>query len=314
METFENSSVKNLEVYQTKEYYKNLRDKCMVISNKQLKIGQGIIKTFYPLLRPYKLEILGEENVPIDSNALFVVNHSNSHDIFTAYEVLSKLKRRGSVMVATDCLNPVTTEIFNISNATLLDRRVKEERQDAVLNLSKKIMDGNDGVIFGESTWNLHPTLPMHNIRQGSSKISLIAQVPVIPTIFEYIEEEGLFKSEDKLYKKCLIVFGKPIMLNYEEDLITQTNRIKEEMENIRKSIWSSYNINRSSINEIDPNEYINHTYLKKFKALGFTYDSKKEQEFLLFLENELKENEYTIDDKGDFVPGITEKDSKIIK
>ena len=103
-------------------------------------------------------------------------------------------------------------------------------------------------------------------------------------------------------------------MLNYEEDLITQTNRIKEEMENIRKSIWSSYNINRSSINEIDPNEYINHTYLKKFKALGFTYDSKKEQEFLLFLENELKENEYTIDDKGDFVPGITEKDSKIIK
>ena len=314
MSSLENNNIKNLEVYQTKEYYKNLREKCMLLKNNQLKIGQGLIKTFYPLLRPYKLEIYGEENVPKDSKALFVVNHSNSHDIFTAYEVLSKLQRTGSVMVATDCLNPLTTEVFNISNATLLDRRVKEERKDSVLELSKKIIDGNDGVIFGESTWNLHPTLPMHNIRQGSSKISLISQVPVIPTIFEYIEENGLFNSESKLYKKCVIVFGRPIMINYEEDLITQTNRIKEEMENIRKGIWESYNIKRSSINEIDPNEYINHTYLKKFKALGFTYDSEKEQEFLLFLENELKANEYTMDENGNLVPGITEKNSKIIK
>lgn len=314
MEKFEKEVVKKLEVYQTKEYYNNLREKCMLVKNKQLKVGQGLIKTFYPLLRPYKLEIYGEENVPKDSNALFVVNHSNSHDIFTAYEVLSKLRRHGSVMVATDCLNPATTELFNISNATLLDRRVKEERENSVLGLSKKIIDGNDGVIFGESTWNLHPTLPMHNIKQGASKISLISQVPIIPTIFEYIEEPGIFDSENKLYKKCLIVFGKPIMINLDENLITQTNTIKEEMEKIRKSIWDSYNIKKSSIDDIDPNEYINHTYLKKFKALGFTYDSRKEQEFLLFLENELKANEYTLDENGDLVPGITEKDSKIIK
>lgn len=309
-----NANVRNLEIYQAREYFEKLREECLLVRDSQLRVGQGLIKTFYPLLRSYKLEIEGEENVPKDSNALFVVNHSNSHDIFTAYEVLSKLQRRGSVMVATDCLNPVTTELFNISNATLLDRRVPEERQNAVLGLSKKIIGGNDGVIFGESTWNLHPTLPMHNIKQGSSKISLIAQVPVIPTIFEYIEEEGIINTESKLYRKCVIVFGKPIMINYEEDLITQTNKIKAEMEQMRKNIWKTYNIRRTAISEIDPNEYINHTYLKKFKALGFTYDSKKEQEFLLFLANELKENEYTIDANGEFVPGITEKDSRIIR
>lgn len=98
------------------------------MSDNQLKIGQGIIKSVYPALRGYKLEFEGVENIPKDSNVLFIANHSNSHDIFTAYEVLSALQRKGSVMVATDCLTPVTTELFNISNATLLDRRKKDER------------------------------------------------------------------------------------------------------------------------------------------------------------------------------------------
>ena len=50
---------------------------------------------------------------------------NTSHDIVTTYEVLSMLDRRSGVMVATDCLNSITTGIFAISNATLLDRRYR---------------------------------------------------------------------------------------------------------------------------------------------------------------------------------------------
>ena len=314
MELLSSKELENLSISQRKEHYESLREQCLSLQDSQLCVGQDLIHRIYPLLRKYKFEIEGEENIPKDSNALFVVNHSNSHDIFTAYEVLSKLQRKGSVMVATDCLNPVTTEIFHISNATLLDRRKKEDRQNSVFKMSKKLLEGNDGVIFGESTWNLHPVLPMHNIKQGAARISAITQTPIIPTIFEYIEVDDIVSAEKDLYKTCIIRFGKPLMINYNSDLISQANLVKLNMIENRKGIWSDYNVRRDSISEIDPNIYMNHTYLKKFKAFGFTYDSKNEQEYLLFLDNEPVENEYYINSDGEFVPGITEKKTKLRK
>lgn len=314
MEQINNINLKELSISDKKEYYKKLREQCLLFKDKQLHIGQGIIKNVYPFFRGYKLELEGVENIPKDSNVIFLLNHSNSHDIFTAYEILSQLERKGSVMVATDCLNPATTEIFNISNATLLDRRNKIERQDSIFRLSNKILAGNDGVIFGEGTWNIHPTMPMHNIRKGVSVISAITQAPIVPTIVEYIEKDELVKSENNLYKKCLIRFGKPIIIDCNNDLILQTNNVKENMVDIRNQIWKDYGIERAKLSDVDPIMYLNHTYLKKFKAFGFTYNSEKEQEFLLFLDNEAKENEYTIDEDGNFRPGITEKSFELEK
>lgn len=314
MKLLSSKELDNLSISERKEYYNKLREECVNLKDAQPHIGQGIIKNVYPFLRSYKLEFEGVENIPKDSNVLFIANHSNSHDIFTAYEVLSALQRRGSVMVATDCLNPVTTQIFNVSDATLLDRRIKEERQNSVFKMSHKMLCGIDGFIFGESTWNLHPIRAMHNIKQGGAIISAITQDPIVPTIFEYVEEDGFLKSESDLYTKCIIRFNKPIVIDYGTSLITQTNGVRDNMIDMRTNIWNDNNIHRSNIDDIDPLVYVNHTYIKKFKALGFTYDSQKEQEFLLFLNGELKDNEYTIDNEGNFVPGITQKDSKLKK
>lgn len=304
----------NLSASEKKEYFENLKNQCLELKSKQPHIGQGLIKSVYPVLRNYKIEIQGEENVPNDSNVLFVANHSTSHDIFTAYEMFSFLNRRGSVMVATDCLSPVITQVFNISNATLLDRRVKEERSQSVLDLSNKILNGNDGLIFGEGTWNLHPYMTMHNIQNGAAKISLITQVPIIPTIIEYIEKDELVQTDAQLFSKCIIRFGKPIMVNIDDALSLQSAYIKAEMIRIREQIWRDYNVSKGKINIVDPQIYLNHTYAKKFKALGFTYNSKSEQEYLLFTNEEKKENEYMLDEEGNFIPGITEKNRKLEK
>lgn len=296
-----------MSISKQKEIYEQLRKECLDIKNYQLHMGQGLIKNIYPLIRKYQIDIQGEENIPKDSNVLFVANHSNSHDIFTAYEMFSFLERKGSVMVATDCLSPITTQVFNISNATLLDRRILKERKNSVLSLSNKILNGNDGLIFGESTWNLHPTLPMHNIRNGASKISLITQAPIIPTIIEYLEKDEMVSSDSQLFDKCIIRFGKPISINFTDSLSFQSNIIKNEMANIRNQIWKDYGVSKLK-KDIDPFMYINHTYVKKFKALGFTYNSEEEQKYLLFLNDEINENEYTINSNGQFVPGITDK------
>lgn len=294
-----------------KEYYELLKSKCLLLKSSQLDIGQDLIKFFYPSIRNYKLIYEGYENIPKDSNVLFVVNHSNSHDIFTAYEMFSQLNRKGSVMVATDCLNPLTIKIFNISNATLLDRRNKIERSNSVLELSKKILDGYDGLIFGEGTWNLHPFKPMQNIQNGAVKVSLITQVPIVPVIFEYNEIHDLVSRESCLFDKCTIRFGKPIMPNYDDLISLQSQIIKNQMELLRKGIWEDNCIKKDDFNQI---LYLNHTYAKKYKALGFIYDSLKEQEFLFFNSDENKENEYTLTEDGKFIPGITEKNSKLRK
>lgn len=300
-------NLNKLTINEQKEYYEKLRKECLSLKNNQFHFGQSIIKKVYPWLRNYQIEIQGEENIPCDSNVLFVANHSTSHDIFTAYELFSMLNRKGSVMVATDCLNPFTTEIFKASNATLLDRRIKSERSNSILLLAKKLLSGKDGLIFGEGTWNLHPTLPMHNIQNGATKISIITQVPIIPVIIEYIEKNELITSDARLYDKCIIRFGKPIIVDPNNTLPAQSQIIKTAMVDTRLKIWKDYNIQKESLENIDPIMYINHTYAKKFKALGFTYDSQKEQEYLLFLENEPHENEYTLNSEGNLIPGITE-------
>ena len=211
-------------------------------------------------------------------------------------------------MAGSDCLNFLSNLVFYSSNFTLLDRNNKNNRNDSIYRMSKYIQNGFDGVIFGEGTWNLHPVLSMHNIRLGATYVSAINDVPVIPTIFEYVENDGLVDKESKLYKKCIVRFGKPYTFNYNEGIINQTKTINSEMANMREDIWSQNGIKRDSLEDIDPEQYVNHTYMKKFGALGFTYNSEKEQEYLLFLKGQPKENEYTIDENGEFVPGVTKK------
>ena len=291
-----------------KEYYENLRKECLLYKNRQLAIGQGIIEKVYPLIRNYKIEIEGEENVPKDTNVLFVTNHSNSHDAFTAYELFSLLGRKGSEMVGSDCLSPIVQKIFDISDATLLDRRSKEECSQAAISMASKILNGKDGLIYGESTWNLHPILPMHNIKNGATKIALIAGVPIIPTIIEYIEVNDKVDTESKLITKCIIRFGKPIIPSIGTSLPVQSKALTDEMSLMRKQVWADNGIKRDSLTDVDKELYMNHTYVKKFKALGFTYDSESESKYLLYLPGEAKENEYTINEAGEFVPGITEK------
>ena len=118
----------------------------------------------------------------------------------------------------------------------------------------------------------------------------------------------------DKLYKKCIIRFGKPIIIDLNEPLSIQSQKIKEAMSETRKQIWKEYGISRLAMSDVDPTLYVNHTYAKKFKALGFTYDSQEEQKYLLFLEGEKPENEYTINPNGEFEAGITEKNTKLRK
>ena len=85
----------------------------------------------------------------------------------------------------------------------------------------------------------------------------------------------------------------------------------QKAMEELRLESWRKNGIKRNGLEDINQEVYLNHTYVKKFKALGFTYDSESEAKFLYSPNGEPVENEFTLDENGEFIPGVTPKTRK---
>lgn len=308
---------KKMSITVRKEYYKDLRRYCIdnVVPNmSKSSFGQKVVTNLY--MKDFynkKLELEGVENLDMDQ-AIFLCNHSTAHDIFSMYNIMERLKRNTTVMVATDCLNPFSIATFKLADATFLDRNSKKSANNSIVLASSKVLNGKNLVIFGEATWNLHPFKLMHDIKKGGAMISAITSVPVVPTILEYIEVPRLCDKELDLYKKIVVRFGKPKFISSSDDIIAKTLEIQTEMEQMRKEIWQDNGVDRNSLSDIEPTIYINHTYQKKYKAFGFTYDSLKEKKFLRSNDNSRIENEYCLDENNLLAPGTTYKKKYCIK
>ena len=310
-------SVKEIEcltVEEKEQYFYDLKEECMIRPFKRTTTEwvKKCISYIAPLLRNYKLEVYGEENLPKDNPAVFICNHSNSHDFFTIHEVFRLVGRKVTPFGASDCLNKATKILFRLGDVTLIDRSDKDSSVNGLLEFSRKIMDGKDGVIFSEGTWNLHPTKLMQPIKAGGTQVALITGKVMIPTIFEYFEVPMECKKESQLYGKCVVSFGKPIIVNCQDNLIEKTKEVQIIMENMRRDIRERFGSEYYSFSADDEGIrcYLNHTYLKKFKAFGFRYDSEHEFRFLL---DRGKDNEYCINENGEFVQGITREERRNI-
>lgn len=296
-----------LTVDEKEKYFNDLKEECINYPLKKTTIEwiKKCISYIAPILRSYKLELYGQENLPKDNSAVFICNHSNSHDFFTIHEVFRKIGRKVTPFGASDCLNKSTEFLFKLGDVTLIDRSDKDSSVYGLLEFSKKILNGLDGVIFSEGTWNLHPSKLMQPIKAGGTQVSLITGKVMIPTIFEYFEVPYECKKESQLYIKCVVVFGEPISVSYQDNLIEKTKEVQTVMENMRKAVREKFGESCYSFSNDEEGVkcYLNHTYLKKFKAFGFRYDSEHEFRFLL---DYGKDNEYCMNENGEFVPGIT--------
>ncbi len=305
-----NRQLEQLDSKQKVEYFSRLKEFCVSeYSRKNRGLGYETVTKVYANLRNYDYEIVGLENIPKNGQAVYVCNHSNSHDILTAIEIFKNMGLNASVLVASDDLNVITRTIFRSCDAVLIDRRNKNSTEQGVYTLASNLISGMPVVIFGEGTWNLHPYKTMQQIKIGSAKISAIAEEPIIPTIFEYVEVPSICKKEKELYTKCIISFGKPIYIKRDISLISQTNKVQKILENRRLQIWRQLETMKTSLKQVKSELYLNHTYLKKFDGLGYTYDSKAESEFLFSMDGKNVANEFCLDIYGNLIPGITEKE-----
>ena len=292
------------------EFFKDLRSFCEelnVKSNNKITATQKMMSGINKITRHFDMEIIGKENVP-KTNCLFIGNHSNTHDAFVTAEVLTRIGKPGSFLAAIEGLSAIELKLFKSARATMIDRTNKESTNNGLLDFSSKLLYGDTGFIFGESTWNLHPIKPMQNIKIGGAKVAAISRVPIVPIIYEYVEVPNMCSKEKQLYTKCVVQIGKPIYIDESQSLIEQTQLIQSTMENMRRQLWSDLKIYRESLDDIDPQLYVNHTWLKKFGTPLFTFDSESENKLLRSNDGTIPENEYFIDSDGIFKPGIIKK------
>lgn len=310
MKFLSSKEIEKLDEKSKKEYFDMLREYSnrLKTSNFGKEVSRKLISHIAPMLRNYDLDIIGEENLPSDPGAVFVCNHSNSHDFFTIHEVFNELKRPVTPFGASDCLDFFTLQLFKAGDVTLIDRGDKQSSLDGMMEFSKKIIDGKDGVIFSEGTWNLHPIKPAQPMKAGGTQTALIANTVIVPTVFEYVEVPDIVSKEKELYKRCIVSFGKPVIVRVEDNMFEKTKEVQTIIENMRLDLWKKLNIKKTSLDDINQDVYLNHTYLKKFDAFGFEFDSEHEFQYLMKDKNGQYENEFCLDENGNFVPGITHK------
>jgi len=161
-----------------------------------------------------------------------------------------------------------------------------------------RLSQGVNGLIFPESTWNLHPIRPMQKLNAGFLRASLATGRPVVPMLLEYEEVSGICQKESQLYTRCIVTFGKPFMPSAQEDIFQQTEKFRNIVIQMRVALWAELNIEKSTIEQINKEVYMNHLDVKKNRAFGFRYNTEAESQFLLD-----KENEFILSPTGEFRP-----------
>lgn len=291
-----------MSVRERAEYYHLLREYCERYKKKPFNLfTRKIIYIVGLMMRKYKLEIRSIENIPKGDSAIFVCNHSNSHDMFTVTEVFSKLGLKVSPFAASDDLNVISRVVFDMMNATLIDRLNSDSKKDGEYRMCNGLINGISALIFAESTWNLHPINAMLPLKAGAVETALITGKKIIPTIFEYVEVNHECRKESELYSKCVVSFGEPITVNYSDSIFKQADVIQGKMEEMRHLIWEEFGV-KKAIDDIDRDLYMNHLFLKKKSMAGYSYDSKYEASFIRRV-NGVCENEFYIDEESRFVP-----------
>jgi len=266
------------------------------------RIGVSVLSALCPVLRSFPIEIRGDENLP-EGAAVYACNHSNTHDFFVMTEVFSRLGRPVTTLAAWDGLNLLSRIAFTLGNAVFVTRPDKNSRRAGFRKFCEGIRRGENGVIFPESTWNLHPVRPMLKLNAGFLRASIMEQVPVVPVILEYEEIADLCKKESELYTRCIVTFGTQFFPSAEEELYSQAEEVREIMSRMRTALREELGTRKASLEQIDPNVYLNHLDIKKNRAFGFIYHTEWESGFLLE-----KENEYTLNSSGALIPAFTEQ------
>ncbi len=183
-------------------------------------IAKNACKLFYRII--YKIEVLGEENIPSNGGAIICPNHKSNHD---AVLITASLKRKLSFLGKE--------ELFKFPPFGFLLKAVGVipiKRGSGDIGAVKKsieiLKDGKILTVFPEGTRNKTNDIKLLEFKSGASLIAYKAGVPIVPCAIV-----GSYKP----FSKIKIIFGTPIDMNFPEkpDLHQVTDDLKNSVEKL---------------------------------------------------------------------------------
>lgn len=291
-------------------YFAELKEQCRNMSIKPKTIG-FMRRAFVNSLdktRRYFYDVQGVENIPKDKKVLFVSNHVSPRDFLAIMKAFDEMNLSVSILTYKDGLSSTANRIMKACGVSLYDRTDEESVKQSMMEFTAGMLSGNNGLVIGETTMNIHPyalTMPFNNL---AAYVAAIADVQIVPVVLEYIETDELEERECDIYRKCVVSFGLPINITTTVNLRTQTGNLEKVISLGRRRILEMHGIKREGLSDVDVKVYLNHTYLKKYGFMGFTYNSAYEKRRLYDETGVIVENEFKEARQGELIPGITSK------
>ena len=182
------------------------------------------------LLKLAGIEVIikGKENLPEDSNVLFVSNHQGNFDIPI---LLSALNHRVAFIAKKEIKKmPFIGDWMTLTNCIFIDREDVRQSVRAINQGAKHIKGGQAMVVFPEGTRSKDGQL--NEFKPGSLKLAVKSNAKIIPVSID--GSINALKKGALIIKpaKVLLTIGKPIILGPDErDTTAITEKVKAVIE-----------------------------------------------------------------------------------
>ena len=190
------------------------------------KILYGIVIAFFPN------KIYGKENIPKDSGALLVGNHSHALDFLFAMKACDK-KDLNIVAKKEIFKNKFIGAVAKWYGAIPLDREKVDMK--ALVSVMKVLKSGKKLLIYPEGTRNKGDASEMLPFRNECFIFAIKTKVPVVPI---------MLLKKTKFLGKNRIIIGKPFYLDQfydkklgDEDLVQVGDFVRGKMEQARQEL-----------------------------------------------------------------------------
>lgn len=174
-----------------------------------MRIVQWAVKVI-EVLAGVKVTVIGEENIPRDTPALYIGNHRSFFDIVVTYSRFPGLTGYISKMELRKV--PLLSVWMYFIHCHFLDRSDVRQGLKTILAAIEDIKNGISVMIFPEGTRNKNASeaelLPFH---EGSFKIATKSGCPIIPVSINHTSE--IFEDHLPLIRSThvTIEYGAPI-------------------------------------------------------------------------------------------------------
>lgn len=120
----------------------------------------------------------GQENIPRENGFIMYPNHQGMYDVLSLIESCEKPI---SVVMKKEVRNvPLISQVRRIMQAEVMDRADVRQSLQVIINVTKKVLNGKNFVIFPEGTRSRKGN-QLLEFKSGSFKAAVKAKAPIVP-------------------------------------------------------------------------------------------------------------------------------------